>query len=139
MNPLETAKRILAESEYTCVICSDTDIQTSTGRGVAPLLQWLDEGKDLRDYAAADKVVGNGAAFLYVLLHIRELHAGVISRAALKTLEDNAIPVTYTTLTEAIRNRDHTGLCPIETAVGATTDPLEALAAIRSKLADMQK
>lgn len=138
MNNLEKAKKILSESDYTCVICSDTDIQTSTERGVAPLLQWLDYGKELSEYSAADKVVGNGAAFLYILLNIRELHADVISRAAYKTLKDNNIPVTYTTLTEAIRNRDNTGFCPIEAAVREITDPIEALIAIRKKLVDMK-
>lgn len=134
MNNLEKAKKLLLESEYTCVLCSDDDIMTSTKRGVAPLLQWLDEGKNLSGYTAADKVIGKGAAFLYVLLGIKEIYANVISRRALETLEKNNISVTYKTLAEAIRNRDNTGFCPIETAVSEITEPDAALAEIRKTI-----
>ena len=138
MNNLERAKKLLSDMDYTCVICSDTDTRTSKQRGVAPLLSWLDHGENLCNYSAADKVVGNGAAFLYVLMNIKEVHANVISRAAYKTLLNNNITVTYTTLTEAIRNRDNTGICPIETVVSEITDAQEALAAIRTKLAEIK-
>ena len=134
MNNLKKAKKLLLESEYTCVLCSDDDIKTSTKRGVAPLLQWLDEGKNLSGYTAADKVIGKGAAFLYVLLGIKEIYANVISRRALETLEKNNISVTYKTLAEAIRNRDNTGFCPIETAVSGITEPDAALAEIRKTI-----
>lgn len=110
----------------------------STLRGVAPLLDWLDSGIDLSSYSAADKVVGNGAAFLYVLLKINEIYAGVISRSAYKTLTDNNIPVVYDTIVEVIRNRDNTGQCPIEAAVSGINDPVEALSAIRKKLAALK-
>lgn len=134
MNNLEKAKKMLSESEYTCVLCSDDDIMTSTKRGVAPLLQWLDEGKNLSGYSAADKVIGKGAAFLYVLLGIKEVYANVISRRALETLEKSNISVTYKTLADAIRNRDNTGFCPIETAVSGITEPDAALAEIRKTI-----
>lgn len=136
---LEKAKALLNSTNMTCVCCSNTDTLTSQGRGVAPLLAWYDEGRSLETYAAADKVVGNGAAFLYVLLAVKELHANVISKSALKTLHRYQIPVTYDTLTEAIRNRTNTGACPIETAVAGITAPDEALSAIRNKLKEMQQ
>ncbi len=107
--------------------------------GLPPLLDWLDAGLNLHDYAAADKVVGNAAAFLYVLLHIGALHAEVLSHAALRTLQQHHIPVTYTTLTETIRNREQTGSCPMEAAVAGITDPQEAYTAIRKRLAEITK
>lgn len=134
MNNLEKAKKMLLESEYTCVLCSDDDIKTSTKRGVAPLLQWLDEGENLSGYSAADKVIGKGAAFLYVLLDIKEVYANVISRRALETLENNNIYVKYKMLAEAILNRDNTGFCPIETAVCGISEPDAALAEIRKTI-----
>ncbi len=138
MTNLEKAKNILSCSDYTCVVCSDTDVRMSTLRGVAPLIEMLDSGIDLSSYSAADKVVGNGAAFLYVLLKIKELYAGVISRSAYKTLTDNNIPVVYDTIVEMISNRDNTGQCPIEASVSGINDPVEALSAIRKTLADLK-
>lgn len=139
MNNLERAKELLKSSESTCVCCSDEETLISKKRGVAPLLEWLDEGKNLKEYSAADKVVGNGAAFLYILLEVKELHANVISKSALETLNRYQIAITYDILTEAIRNRENTGFCPIETAVSGITSPDKALTAIRSRLNQMQK
>lgn len=139
MNNLEKAKKLLNSSDFTCVCCNGEEIIISRKRGVAPLLEWLDGGKCFKEYSVADKVVGNGAAFLYILLEVKELHANVISRIALETLQQHDIPVNYDVLTEAIRNRDNTGFCPIETAVFGITSPDKALVAIRNKLNDMKR
>ncbi len=138
MNNLERAKKVFSEGLYTCVICSDSDIRTSQQRGVAPLLKWLDEKDNLSEYSAVDKVVGKGAANLYILLEIKEIYAEVISFPAYDTLKRYNIPVTYKTKTEAVRNRDNTGFCPIETAVMEIDTPDEALTAIRRKLEEMK-
>lgn len=138
MNNLQNAAKILSEGRYTCVICSDNDVQTSNQRGVAPLLKWLDETKNLSEYSAADKVVGKGAAYLYILLEIKELYAYVISRPAYDLLQKYGIPVSYTTITELVRNRDNTGFCPIESAVININNPHDALNAIRKKLGNMK-
>lgn len=134
MNNLEKAKTMLNMYEYTLVMCSGTDTITSKKRGVKPLLDLLDDGYILSEYSAADKVVGNVAAFLYVLLGIKEIYTNIISKSALATLNSHNIKVSYTTLADAIKNRDNTGFCPIETAVDGITDPNEALAAIRAAL-----
>ncbi len=102
-------------------------------------MKWLDSGMELTSYSAADKVVGNGAAFLYVLLNVREVYAGVISKSAYKTLTQNNIPVLYITMTEMIRNRNNTGQCPIESAVSGINDPSKALSAIRKKLEELKQ
>lgn len=139
MNDLERAENLLKSSDFTCVCCNDTETLTSRKRGVAPLLEWLDSGISLKDFSAADKVIGKGAAFLYVLLDAREIYTNIISRSALETLENHHIPVTYGTLVNSIRNRDNTGFCPIETAVSDITDPQKALFVIRETLAKIQK
>ena len=41
---LQQAKIYLETGDFTCVICGQRDTYRSTRRGVAPLLQWLDEG-----------------------------------------------------------------------------------------------
>ena len=134
MDNLEKAKNALSDGNFTCVVCDGFKEYTSTMRGVAPLLKWLDEGINLQGFSAADKVVGKGAAYLYILLEVKEIYANVISRPALDTLKNHNIPTSYAILTEAVKNRANTGLCPIESAVMNIDNPHDALTAIRNKL-----
>ncbi len=134
MDNLEKAKNALSDGNFTCVVCDGFKEYTSTMRGVAPLLKWLDEGINLQGFSAADKVVGKGAAYLYILLEVKEIYANVISRPALDTLKKHNIPTSYAILTEAVKNRDNAGLCPIESAVMNIDNPHDALTAIRNRL-----
>ena len=67
MENMTKARNLLDSGDYTCVVCNGNAIYTTTQRGVAPLLNWLDSGTDLTNFSAADRVVGRGAAFLYCL------------------------------------------------------------------------
>ena len=49
------------------------------------------------------------------------------------------MPVEYGNLSEAIRNRDNTGYCPMETAVLDIDVPAEAVTAIRAKLEELRR
>lgn len=135
---LKRAVEQLHRGTDTCVLCRGQTVYTSAARGVAPLLGFLDSGTDLRGYAAADRVVGNGAAFLYVLLQVKAVYAGVISQPASETLEKYGIPVTWGTRVPAIQNRTHTGPCPIEQAVAGADTPERALSAIRQRLRQLR-
>ena len=139
MSNLDRAKALLVEGGYTVAVCGGEDTRTDTRRGVAPLLAWLDEGADLTGYAAADKVVGKAAAFLYLRLGVGEVHAGVISTPAYDLLTAHGVSVTYDTLVPAIRNRAGDGYCPMETVTLPLTDPAEAESAIRKRLAELTR
>jgi hypothetical protein len=134
---MEQAKRLLAEGDYTVVLCRGDVTYTDTRRGVAPLLALLDTGTDVTAFAAADKVVGKAAAFLYLRLGVAAVHAGVISTPAYDLLTAHGVTVTYDTLVPAIRNRAGDGYCPMETVTLPLTDPMEAEAAIRKRLAEL--
>lgn len=139
MAHLEQAKQLLKAEGYTCVILNDTQCYTSTRRGIAPLMEYLEQGIDVKDYSAADKVVGKAAAYLYVLLGIAELYACVISNPALDVLNRYHIPVQYDTLVPAIRNRTDTGFCPMECAVLEIDNVEEAYGILKAKLEEMKK
>ena len=136
---LEQAKNLLHREQYTCVILKEDCCYTSTQRGIAPLMQYLADDIDMIGFAAADKVVGKAAAYLYVLLGIASLYADVISKPALEVLEQYKIPVVYDYLVPAIRNRTDTGYCPMETAVLEIHDAKIAYQVLKAKLATMQK
>ncbi|MDE6540204.1 MAG: DUF1893 domain-containing protein, partial [Ruminococcus sp.] len=103
MNNLEKAVELLKNGNYTLVAVSDNEEITSIQRGVKPLLEILDSRKNLHEFSVADKVIGKAAAFLYVLLDVREIYTDVISKSALDVLKNNEINIEYKTLAEAIK------------------------------------
>ena len=136
---LERAKEILSQTDSTCVLCRDEIVYTTTQRGVAPLLIWLQSGVDTCGFSAADKVVGKAAALLYCLLGVRRVHGDVMSDAAVKVLRRNGIEVYWDRLTDGIRNRAGTGPCPMEAATMSIDDPDEALPVILATLARLRQ
>ena len=136
---LQRARALLNEGGYTCVLCRGEMIYTATQRGVKPLVDWLDSVLDLRDFCAADKVVGRATAFLYVLLGVRAVHSLVMSTPAREVLSDNGIAASFDREVPGIINRRGDGPCPFEEAVLGIRDPGEALTAIRKKLFFMRQ
>ena len=131
---MQKARTLLESGQYTCVLCKADRVLTSALRGVAPLMQLWEQGEDLTDFSAADKVVGKATALLYCLLGVRRLYAGVISRPALSLLQSHRIETQYSQLVDAIINRTGDGFCPMETATMDIQDPAQAPAAIKRTL-----
>lgn len=147
MTDLERAKSLLnqqkkpeqqGQPERTCAFVKGDWVYTSSQRGIRPLLACLNQPEKENGFAAADKVIGKAAAFLYVLLGAGEVYAGVISKPALMVLEKAGIKVSYDCLTDAIRNRAGDGFCPMETAVWDISNPQEALKTVLRKLEEMK-
>lgn len=106
---------ILHNQKCSCVIENNGRIDVFHRRGVADLLEL--HGKcpqKLKGAKIADKVVGKGAAAIMVAGGAKEVYADAISIPALELLRENGISVEYNQLTENIRNRANTGICPIE-------------------------
>lgn len=136
---LMKARALLEGSHHTCVLVKGSNCYSSDHRGVKPLLQWLEDGADLRGFSAADKVVGKAAAYLYVLLGVTAVYANVISRPSVAVLEESGIAVFYGQQVEAIQNRTNTGLCPMEQAVKTARSPEEAVQMIHTTLERLSK
>lgn len=139
MTDLDRAKELLTAGESTLVLCRGTHILTDTRRGVAPLLALLDSGTPVVGYAAADRVVGKAAAFLYLRLGVAAVHGGVMSVPAYDLLVAHGVRTTCDTLVPAVRNRAGDGYCPMEQVSLPHTDPVAAEAAIRARLAELQQ
>lgn len=137
MTDLQRAKTALTEGGYTVVLCRDGVTYTDTRRGVAPLLALLDRGENVTGFAAADKVVGKAAAFLYLRLGVTQVYAPIISAPACDLLTSHGVAVTYDAIVSAIRNRAGDGFCPLEQAVWEIPDPIAAEKAIRKRLAEL--
>ncbi len=132
---LKNALNELKKGQFTCVISDGEKIIRLEERGVFPLLKLYDSNKNFSSFCAADKVVGKAAAMIYVLLGIKEIYALVISDAAAEVFEKNGISFYFDKKAPRILNRTNTGFCPMEEAVISIDEPLEALKAVREKLA----
>lgn len=126
----------LQREGLTCILQQGERVLTSTQRGVAPLVAWLDAGE--AGGIAADKVVGRAAAFLYVLLGVRAVFAGVMSEGGRRVLSAHGIHAEYGALCDVIINRAGTGMCPMEEAVRSAVRPEEALALIRRRQRELR-
>ena len=120
------SKKRLIEGNFTCVLYNGECEIVSSERGVSFLLGLYEDGEDYSNYVSADKVVGKGAALLYVLLGVKEIHANVISESALDVMKKHSISCTYDTLVSHIINRRGDGICPIESATMDTKNPKDA-------------
>lgn len=129
----QKAKELLEKNHYTCVLCQSGEVYTTMERGVKPLLDWLEAGTELQGFCAADKVVGKAAAFLYVLLGIKEVYAPVMSNGAIETLFRYGVHPEYDLSVRHIINRAGTGMCPMEQAVMDVSEPQQAREAIIRK------
>lgn len=130
---LERAKEIFGSGDYTCVLCKGEVILTSTERGVKPFFNWLNNENDAKGFSAVDRVVGRAAAFLHILLEVKEVYAGVMSEGAADTLAKYGIQFSYGVMTKKIINRKGDAICPMEQAVTGIDIPEQALEAVKEK------
>lgn len=133
---LERAKALLKAGDHTLVLVKGEDVLTFNERGVKPLYRFVGI-RTFDGYSAADKVVGKGAAFLHAYLHIAHLSTEVLSVPAKEVLDRYGVPYEATSIVDRIENHDHTGYCPIETAVESAESIEEALPLIQAKLQAM--
>lgn len=138
MNDLEYAKRVLNFGENTCVLCKGESVYSSEKRGVAPIMEWIDEGLNLNGFSAADKIVGKAAALLFVLAGIKEVYAPVMSETAVRVFSNYDISFHYDMLTARIINRENTGICPMEHALAAVEEPEAALGVLKQTIAALR-
>ncbi|MBP5749566.1 MAG: DUF1893 domain-containing protein [Firmicutes bacterium] len=135
----EEAKKMLGTDGITCIVLKDgADPLISRIRGVRPVIQWIEEGADLKGAAVFDTIVGRAAAMMYALAGAGFVYGRVMSLGGAAELEKAGIKYEYGEQVDVITNRQGTGMCPMEQTVLGITDPAEAMAALKAKIAQMQ-
>ena len=129
----------LLTGKTTCVLSNGTTILKSEYSGIRPMLEWISEGRELKGFAVADKIVGKAAAMLFVKAKLASVYAEVLSVPGKKYLEAHGIPVTYGTLTDRIINRKGDGLCPMEQTVLNIDDAEEGYLALKAKSEELRR
>jgi hypothetical protein len=113
-------------------------LYSSSLHGVKPLLDLLEEGRDVRGSSLTDRVSGKAAALLYVKLRVSSVRTGLISENALSFLLDHGISVLYEKKIPYILNHARTDLCPLEKATLLIEDADEGIAAIKKTIRELQ-
>jgi len=112
----------------------------SFGKGISPLLAIIEnKNSNFAGNDAIDKIVGKAAAFLFILIKVKSIHALTISKDALVVLEEANIKVTYEVITENIKNRAGDDICPMEKVVKNINEPLIAYKALKDKVDELKK
>jgi hypothetical protein len=136
MKDIDIAIQMLVEDNLTlCIVKNGNVVYTSKDRGIYPIYYAVKtDGINVENAAVADKVTGKGAALLCAFGKISTLHTGVISKPALKVLEDNNIVVDYDKLVDNILNRSSDGLCPVETLSKDIDNPKDIITPVEDFL-----
>lgn len=137
---LENASRAREELDkygYTCVLRGKEGMLCSSEHGVRPLLLWIRKGTDLKDYSAADQIVGKAAALLYAKMGVRAVNTRLLSEKAIPVLERYGIVYCADETAPFIINRAGDGMCPMEQTVMQIEDPEQAVEALARKVVEL--
>jgi len=116
MKDIEIAVELLEKEGLTLAVVKNGDlIYSSRDIGIKPLYTAYTQNMDLSGSSVADRVTGKAAAMICAESGIKELKTRVISDNAINVLEGTDIVFNYDESTPYIKNRDKTGMCPVET------------------------
>ena len=136
---VKRATQLVISREKDCVVVRDNKIVSAENtRGIGHIVKLHDLGI-LDNAFVADVIVGKAAAMIFTLSGVKKCYGKVMSKSGYQWLTSHGVKAEYGTLTEIIQNRRGDGMCPMETAVADIYDDSEALVAIRSVLAELNK
>ena len=141
MKDIDIAKEVLNTENLNLVVVKDSKvIFKSDEKGIKPLYTVVNEIKDsLSGSSIADRVTGRAAAMLCKYSNIKELHTKLISENAVNFLRNTGIVFNYDESTPFIKNRNKTGMCPVETLSINTNSINELLVEISRFLENIRR
>lgn len=137
---IELAKSALKKNKANLVIVKNGKLLFATDvSGIRGLLGAIEKiGNELKGSTAADKVVGEAAAQLFVYSNMKSVFATTLSQCGKDLLKKNNISYSYESLVPHILNFDKTDLCPFEKAVAGARSPAEAYEQLKKSAFAMQ-
>lgn len=135
---LSSAVNLIREGTASCVVIRENRIvRTSTGAGIAPVIELYEEGV-LKDASVVDKIVGKASAMVLILGGAKGCYGVTMSKTAEAYLKAHQVSTAWDTLVETIADRTGSGVCPMEQTVREIDDPAEGLAVLRKKLEELR-
>ena len=141
MRDVDIAKELLEKEQLALAIVKNCEIIfISRDIGIKPLYTAVEEIKDeLKGSSVADRVTGKAAAMLCKYAGIKELHTNLISENAIKVMDTTTILYYYDESSPYIKNRDETGMCPVETLSLNVNNIYDLLQGISNFLESLKK
>lgn len=135
---LDLARALLiANKDATLVAVRGDEIVVCRDRGVKPLLKMVAEGRSLKGFSVADKVVGKAPALLYAVLGPEAVFSPVMSWTGRTVLLAAGIFVSHDVLVPHISNRAKSGQCPMDESVTNIWEPYEAVGVLEERARQM--
>lgn len=136
MRDIELAKKILYDENQKLVVVKDgIVIFKSQDRGIKPMYILATELKDKSQGSSiADRVIGKGAALLCAYIGVKYVYGELMSEGGIDILHNSKIEYEMKRTCKYIKNRDKSGLCPIEKRSLDIDDPEVLLERIESFL-----
>lgn len=135
---LDLARALLiANKDATLVAVRGDEIVVCRDRGVKPLLKMVAEGRSLKGFSVADKVVGKAPALLYAVLGPEAVFSPVMSWTGRAVLLAAGIFVSHDVLVSHISNRAKSGQCPMDESVTNIWEPYEAVGVLEERARQM--
>lgn len=135
---LDLARALLiANKDATLVAVRCDEIVVCRDRGVKPLLKMVAEGRSLKGFSVADKVVGKAPALLYAVLGPEAVFSPVMSWTGRAVLLAAGIFVSHDVLVPHISNRAKSGQCPMDESVTNIWEPYEAVGVLEERARQM--
>jgi hypothetical protein len=133
----------LEEQEASCLIYNNEELlYTSNFIGVKPLLDFMEQypqGFTDQKLVLVDKVIGKAALLLSSLIGIQDIYTPLASCIAVDSATLHNVALYAESVVPYIKNRDNTGMCPLEQSVIGIDDPVLALEKIREAIAILMK
>jgi hypothetical protein len=119
-----------------CILSKGKAIYSTKVDGIKPLIDAIDTlGTDrLKDSIVIDKIIGKASALLICYIGAKKASAKVMSKMGASVLSRHGIEYFAELITDEIRNRTNTDICPFEKAVLKTSSPRKAYELIKSSL-----
>lgn len=137
MNDLQKAKQLL--NGHSIVLVKNGEAIIDDGKGISPMMKFIEEDLNLEGYSVADIIVGKAAAMLFVKAKVKTVFGKVMSKEALTYLTIHNIECNYEKLVETIINRMGNDICPMEKTVKDINDYEIGYEALKQKLQEMRK
>lgn len=131
---IQKAKELFYSENYTLVACKDGKTECFAEGGIKTLVKLVESGKNYSTYSFCDKIVGRAAAFLFVLMEAKEVHAKIMGRLAIQILDRAQIKYSSDQFVDFIKDSSGKELNEFEKAVVRSGSPKVALQDIKATL-----
>ena len=116
MTKLEEIKEILHEKKASLVVAYGSgEVKEYYQNRIKDIKSILQENPEaLKGAIVADKVIGKVASSILTVAGVKEIYADVMSQYAIPVLEENHVRYEFQEKVDYIKNKDNTGMCPME-------------------------